>query len=104
MRERSSERIICGTIRWRFATRVADSFKTSEGSALPLYSYKKPRAGTKKRENGLYAPAHKCENCDKVERSQEETPKRDTQSASPGIIAARRKAGPGRTTRKRGGK
>ena len=41
---------------------------------------------------------------DKVERSQEETPKRDSQSASPDIIAARRKAGPGRTTRKRGGK
>jgi CheY-like chemotaxis protein len=79
--------------------RDADSVKTSEGvSTLPLslYSYKKPCAGAQKWET---IPVYRLTNTriyDKVKRLQEETPKRDTQSASPDIIAARRKAGPGR--------
>jgi len=86
--------------------RDADSFKMSEGaSALPLslYSYKKPCSGTQKWETVPVCRITKTRIYDKVKKSQEETPKRDTQSASPDIIAARRKAGPGRTTRKRGG-
>ena len=61
-------------------------------------------SGIRKGKNSSCVSAHKPRICDKVEMSQEETPKRDTQSASLGIIAARRRAGPGRTTRKRGGK
>jgi hypothetical protein len=43
--------------------RDADSFKISEGvSILPLYSYKKPCAGTRKGGNGPFVSAHKREN------------------------------------------
>ena len=80
--------------------RDAVSFKTSEGvSTLPLslYSYKKPCAGAQKWETILVVYRRTNTRIyDKVKRLQEETPKRDTQSASPDIIAARRKAGPGR--------
>jgi hypothetical protein len=79
--------------------RDAVSFKTSEGVStllLSLYSYKKPCAGAQKWETILVYRRTNTRIYDKVKRLQEETPKRDTQSASPDIIAARRKAGPGR--------
>jgi len=79
--------------------RDAVSFKTSEGvSTLPLslYSYKETCAGAQRWETILVYRRTNTRIYDKVKRLQEETPKRDTQSASPDIIAARRKAGPGR--------
>jgi len=61
----------------------------------------------RRRTEGETVPVYRRTNAriyDKVKMSKEETPKRDTQSASPDIIAARREAGLGRTARKRGGK
>jgi len=87
--------------------RDANIYKTSEGVStwpLALYSYKKPSAGAQKWETILVYRRPNTRIYVKVKRLQEETPKRDTQSASPDIIAARRKASPGRTTRKRDGK
>ena len=86
--------------------RDADSFKTSEGvSASPHYHYIVTRSRAPVHRSGKRSLCRRTNTriYDKVKRSQEETPKRDTQSASPDIIAARRKAGPGRTTRKREG-
>src|SRR5262245_8239668 len=85
--------------------RDADSFKMSEDvSALSLYSHKKPCAGAQKGEPLPVCRRTKARIYDKVKRSQEGSPKRDTQGASPDIIAARLKAGLGRTARKRDGK
>jgi hypothetical protein len=95
MRERRSERTTCSTIRRRFANRAADSFKTSEGvSTLPLslYSCKKPSLAHRRGKTVIAYQRICARICDKVERSQELTPERDTQSASPDIIAVRRKA------------